>query len=134
MQVKTARADHANLAAALAQLAHQHLFPTRRGVIQLDHEEGLVAVYNNNPYDAGPQFRRDETERIREQLAALKIEEVAYATHGGDDRSYTYALLLRGIVTEGGKDDVFFAPGHLRELIRQETAATTEAIAKRRNK
>jgi hypothetical protein len=80
-----------------AKDAHENYFSSRRG-IWLFEDNGIVCVYNNNPYADDAKRRDRETAAFRARMKAARIREVAYATYppaGKEDAGYTYALLLK---------------------------------------
>jgi hypothetical protein len=84
--------DWNRLAKMCASDAHEHHFPSRRGIWHVEDLDVLV-IYNNNPYSEGPHLRDEEVAKIRLWLQAAGIEELAYATYPED--GYTFAMVIR---------------------------------------
>ena len=85
-----------HLARDLAALAHQHLFPSRRGVWGL--LGSLAGVYNNNPWADDPGRREREFANLRALMSAAGIDELACASYppsGAEEAGYTVALVVR---------------------------------------
>jgi transcriptional regulator with XRE-family HTH domain len=101
MVAKTTKASWQRLADALAWDAHENHFPSRRGVWFLK-DEGVLCIFNNNPYAKYPTLRDEELAEFRRRMRAERIKELAYATYppkGQEDAGYTYAMLI-----EAGED------------------------------
>ncbi len=69
----------------------------RRGERRGKRLIAVLCLFNNHPYSGDPGARDVETNRLREWLRTVGIEELAYAVYpeGGDYPGYSYAMLLR---------------------------------------
>jgi hypothetical protein len=85
-----------NMAKLAAQDAYENHFESRWGVYYVEGE-GVVCLYNNNPYKAGKHLREEETQRFRAKLRERGLKELAYAT---TDDGYSYAMLIQGYLSD----------------------------------
>lgn len=82
-----------------AEKANTEYISDRRGVMHLESYD-LVFVYNNNPWQAGVQYRRREMKRVEERLKNLGIEILARGSSPEEEGAssvqepYTVGLLL----------------------------------------
>jgi transcriptional regulator with XRE-family HTH domain len=111
-KAKMTKKDWAEFAAACARDAHDNYFESRRGTWHFE-DEGVVVLFNNNPYVQHPTLRDEELAEFRERLRTEGIRELAYATFPPED-GYTYALVL-----EAGRDREEHLADLMREIVRK---------------
>jgi transcriptional regulator with XRE-family HTH domain len=94
--------------------ACENHFPSRRGV-WIFEDEGILCLFNNNPYAHMPTRRDEELAEFRRRMKVEGIQEVAYATYppeGEEDAGYTYALLIKA-----GADKAEWAAETMTQII-----------------
>ena len=113
MHVKKTRAYWQRFALGCACDAHENHFPSRSGIWFFE-DQGVLCVFNNNPYAKYPTLRDEEVAQFRQKLRAEGIKELAYATYpgeGDEQPGYTYALLI-----DAGEDKIDWVVETLDEI------------------
>jgi hypothetical protein len=91
------------LAVAAARYAGEEEFHIRRGCYPLvcadeDYDDGKVlCLYDNNPYQAGPEYRDRQLCRFRQRLDQKGYKEVGFGVwppEGEESGGYSFALLI----------------------------------------
>jgi hypothetical protein len=84
------------LAVAAAKDAHENNFPSRRGTYPIE-DQGLVCIYDNNPWANAPGLRAEHLEATRVALEEAGYVVVATGAYpaSGKDAGYTRTLLVR---------------------------------------
>jgi len=117
------------LAEACAKDAHQNFFSSRRG-IWFFSDEGVLCLYDNNPYANDSKLRESEFQRLLQALKRQGILELGFATFGDDPNfpDYTYAMIV-----DAGEDQENLVYELWQDVLRLKHEANTEAKAGRRS-